>query len=74
MEDGVIISEEVDLVDGEGLCSNLLDDVLDNLIIASLNKQEITVALLTTLTFLRWEPLPPVRGSPTFSLSFWMLA
>lgn len=34
MEDGVVISEEVDLVDAEGVGSHLLDDVLDDLVVA----------------------------------------
>lgn len=38
MKNGVIISKEVDFVNAEGLSSNLLDDGLDNLVIASLNK------------------------------------
>lgn len=31
-----------------------------------------TVGLLTTLTFLLWEPFPPVLASPTFPLNFAM--
>ena len=38
MEDGVIISEEVDLIDSKGMSSHFFDDVLDNFIIAGLNK------------------------------------
>jgi hypothetical protein len=74
VEDGVVISEEVDFVDGEGLGSNLLDDALDDLIVSDLRERGTTAALLTTLTFLRWEPFPPVRASPTLFRSFSMLA
>ena len=34
MEDGVVIPEEIDLVDSEGVGSHLLDDVLDHLVVA----------------------------------------
>ena len=74
VEDGVVISEEVDLIDSEWVCSYFFDDVLDNFIVAGLYKSGVTATLLITLTFLRWLPLPPVLGSPTFSLSLWMLA
>jgi len=53
VEDGVVISEEVDLIDSEGVGSNFLDDVLDNFISTSLNESIITAVLVTTLTFLR---------------------
>ena len=74
MEDGVVISEEVDFVDSEGVSSNFFDDVLDNFIVACLNAKISTMVLLTTLTFLLWLPFPPVLASPTFYLSFWILA
>lgn len=74
MEDGVVVPEEVDLVDAERMCAYFLDDIFDDLIAASLNRVILTAVLLTTLTFLRWLPFPPVRASPTLSLSFWMLA
>jgi len=74
VEDGVVISEEVDLIDTKWVSSYFFDDVLDNFIVACLYKSGITATLLITLTFLRWLPLPPVLGSPTFSLSLWMLA
>lgn len=74
VEDGVVVSEEVDLVDSERVCSYLFDNVLDNFIAAGLNIVCVTATLLTTLTLRRWLPLPPVLGSPTFSLSLWMLA
>ena len=74
VENGVVISEEVDLIDSEWVCSYFFDDVLDNFIVAGLYKSGVTATLLITLTFLRWLPLPPVLGSPTFSLSLWMLA
>ena len=74
MEDSVVVSEEVDLIDSEWVCSYFFDDVLDNFIVAGLYKSGVTATLLTTLTFLRWLPLPPVLGSPTFSLSLCMLA
>lgn len=69
VEDGVVITEEVDFVDSQGVGSHLLDDVLDDLIIASLHRHTCTTALLTTLTLRRWLPLPPVLASPTFSRS-----
>lgn len=69
VEDSVVITEEVDFVDSQGVSSYLLDDVFDNLIVASLHKHTSTTALLTTLTLRRWLPLPPVLASPTFSRS-----
>lgn len=74
VEDGVVIAEEVNLINTEGMSSDLLDDALDDLVAAGLSEKEITVVLLMTLTFLRWEPFPPVRASPTLFLSFSMLA
>lgn len=74
VKDGVIISEEVDFINGKRLSSNLLDNALDSLIISSLYKKWVTAVLLTTLTFLRWDPFPPVRASPTLFLNFSMLA
>jgi hypothetical protein len=65
VEDGVIIPKEVYFINCEWMSSDLLDDCLDNFIIACLNGFIITVTLLTTFTFLRCEPLPPVRASPT---------
>ena len=56
------------------MCVDFFDDVLDNFIVASLSYNEDTATLLTTLTLRRWLPLPPVRASPTFSLSLWILA
>jgi len=40
VQDGVVIAEEVDLVDAQGMGSNFLDDVLDDLISASLSDGE----------------------------------
>ena len=74
VEDGIVISEEVDLVDAERVCANLLDDGLDDLVVAGLDIDTSTDVLLTTFTFLRWDPLPPVRASPTLFLSFSILA
>jgi hypothetical protein len=74
VEDGVVVSEEVDLIDSEWVCSYFFDDSFDNFIVAGLYKYGVTGTLLTTLTFLRWLPLPPVLGSPTFYLSLWILA
>lgn len=74
VEDGIVISEEVDLIHCEGLCSHLLDDALHDFIVSALHEIVVTVALLTTLTFLLCDPLPPVRASPTLFLNFSMLA
>lgn len=74
VEDGVVVSEEVDFVDSEGLRADLLDDALDDLVGGGLSGWGITVVLLTTLTLRRWDPLPPVRASPTLLRSFSMLA
>jgi len=74
VENGVVVSEEVDLIDSKRMCSYFFDDVLDNFIVAGLYKDGLTATLLITLTFLRWLPLPPVLASPTFYLSLWMLA
>lgn len=74
MEDGVVVPEEVDLIDSKRVGSHLFDDVLDDLVVAALSRRRSTTALVTTLTFLRWLPLPPVLASPTFSRSLWMLA
>jgi hypothetical protein len=74
VQDGVVIPEEVDLVNAQWVRSNLLHDALHDLVVAHLNQRTVTVVLLTTLTFLRWDPLPPVRASPTLFLSFSMLA
>jgi hypothetical protein len=53
VQNSVVISEEVDLIDSEWVCSYFFDDVLDNFIVANLYKGGITATLLTTLTFLR---------------------
>ena len=74
VEDGVVVSEEVDLVDAQRVRSHLLDDGLDDLIASSLYQPTSTATLLTTLTFLLCEPLPPVLASPTLFLSFSILA
>lgn len=74
VEDGVVVSEEVDLVNAEGVGTDLLDDVLDDLVVSGLSNHRVTAVLLTTFTFLRWEPFPPVRASPTLFLSLSMLA
>lgn len=37
VEDGVVISEEVDFIDSKRVGSNLLDNVLDDFIVATLN-------------------------------------
>lgn len=74
MEDGVVVAEEVDFVDAEGVSAYLLDDVLDDLVSADLGNGDGTLVLLTTLTLRRWLPLPPVLGSPTLLRSFSMLA
>jgi hypothetical protein len=74
VEDGVVVSEEVNLVDAQRVGAYLLDDAFNDLVVAGLDEGRGTTALLTTFTLRRWLPFPPVRGSPTFSLSFWMLA
>lgn len=37
MQDGIVISEEVDLIDSERVCVDFFDDVLDNFVVASLS-------------------------------------
>lgn len=37
VEDGVVVSKEVDLIDAERVSSDFLDDVLDVLIVAALD-------------------------------------
>lgn len=74
VEDGIVIPEEVDFIDTEWVRTNLLDDGLDDLVVAGLDRDKSTEVLLTTFTFLRWDPLPPVRASPILFLSFSMLA
>jgi hypothetical protein len=74
VEDGVVISEEVDLINSKRVGAHLLDNGLDDLVAAGLSNQRFTAVLLTTLTFLRWDPFPPVRASPTLFLSLSMLA
>ena len=74
VEDGIVVSEEVDLINSEWVRVHLFDQVLDDLVTAGLHRKRVTVVLLITLTLRRWLPLPPVRASPTFSLSLWMLA
>jgi hypothetical protein len=53
MQNSIIVSEEVDLINSKGVSSDLLNNGLDDLIIANLNSANVTAALLTTLTFLR---------------------
>ncbi len=74
VEDGVVVSEEIDLVNPQRMGADLLDNGLDNLVVASLSNHRLTVVLLTTFTFLRWDPFPPVRASPTLFLSLSMFA
>ena len=74
VEDGVIVPEEVDLIDAEGMRAHLLDNGLHDLVASGLHKSTLTATLLTTFTFLRCEPFPPVLASPTLFLNFSILA
>ena len=73
VKNSVIISEKVDFVNTKRVSTDLFDNIFDDLIVSSLDVKDSTMVLLTTLTLRRWLPFPPVLGSPTRSLSFWML-
>lgn len=74
VEDGVIVPEEVDLIDSERMRSHLLDNGFHDLVVSSLHNHTLTATLLTTFTFRLCEPLPPVLASPTLFLNFSILA
>jgi hypothetical protein len=52
VEDGVVITEEVDFVNSERMSSYFFNNVLDEFISTDLHEVIVTGALLRTLTFL----------------------
>ena len=69
VHDSVIILEEVYFVYClEWLNSQLFNNSFDFFVIIHLHESKGTAFLWTTLTFRRWEPLPPVLASPTLFL------